>query len=123
VNAIAALCRVPNIEVARVPEAARLSELAIHEAAAVAEASGVRLPWDNPVAACRTVYVANGEDHLSSMTTDVLRDRPTEIDVLNGAIVERGRRLGIATPVNEALYLAIKSLERTPHRRAGAVNP
>jgi 2-dehydropantoate 2-reductase len=52
------------------------------------------------------------------MTVDVLRERRTEIDVLNGAVVEYGRRFGIATPVNEALWLAIKTLERTPARRA-----
>jgi len=118
VNAIDALCRIPNIEVARVPEAAGLSELAIREVVAVAEASGVQLPWPDPVAACRAVYVANGEDHLSSMTVDLLRERLTEIDVLNGAVVEHGRRLGIATPINTALSLAVKTVERTSERRA-----
>jgi 2-dehydropantoate 2-reductase len=118
VNAIAALCRIPNIEVARVPEAARLSELAIGEVVAVARASGVRLPWPDPVAACRAVYLANGEHHLSSMTVDLLHERPTEIDVLNGAVVDHGRRLGIATPINTALSLAVKTVERTSERRA-----
>jgi 2-dehydropantoate 2-reductase len=118
VNAIAALCRIPNIEVARVPEAARLSELAIQEVVAVAQASGARLPWPDPVAACREVYLGNGEHHLSSMTVDVLRERPTEIDVLNGAVVELGRRLGIATPINAALSLAIKTVQRTAQSRA-----
>ena len=69
-------------------------------------------------AAASAVYLANGEVHLSSMTVDVLRERPTEIDVLNGAVVECGRRFGIATPINEALCLAIKTIERTPRRRA-----
>jgi 2-dehydropantoate 2-reductase len=64
------------------------------------------------------VYVANGEHHLSSMTMDVLRERPTEVDVLNGAVVEHGRRVGVATPINEALWLAIKTIERTGGRRA-----
>jgi 2-dehydropantoate 2-reductase len=123
VNAIAALCRIPNIEVARVPEAARLSELAIGEVIAVARASGVRLPWPDPVAACRAVYLANGEQHLSSMTVDLLRGRPTEIDVLNGAVVEHGRRLGIPTPINSVLCLAVKTVERTPARRACLHDP
>ena len=118
VNAIAALCRVPNIEVARVPEAAQLSELAIREVVAVAQANGVRLPWPDPVAACRDVYLANGEHHLSSMTVDLLRERRTEIDVLNGAVVEHGQRLGIPTPINTALCLAVKTTERTSARRA-----
>jgi 2-dehydropantoate 2-reductase len=121
VNAIAAVCRVPNIEVARVPEAAHLSELAIREVAAVAEAIGIQLPWQNAaeaVEACRAVYLANGEDHLSSMTVDVLRERLTEIDALNGAVVECGQRVGVATPINTALCLAVKTIERTARRRA-----
>jgi 2-dehydropantoate 2-reductase len=120
VNAIAALCRVPNIEVVRVPEAAHLSELAILEVVAVTTALGVRLDWDDPVAACREVYRGNGEDHLSSMTLDVLRERTTEIGVLNGAVVAAGQHLGIPTPVNEALYLAIRTIEATAGRRAHA---
>lgn len=118
VNAIAALCRIPNIEVARVPEAARLSELAILEVAAVAHAKGLRLTWEDPVASCRAVYFANGEHHLSSMTQDVLRERPTEIGVLNEAVGVEGRRLGVLTPINDALSLAIRTMERTTARRA-----
>jgi 2-dehydropantoate 2-reductase len=123
VNAIAALCRIPNYEVATVPEAARLSELAVREVVAVAKAAGVELPWDDPLAAARAVYLANGPAHLSSMTVDVLRERQTEIDVLNGAVVEYGRQLGISTPVNEALTLAIRTVERTSGRRAQLKEP
>jgi 2-dehydropantoate 2-reductase len=118
VNAIAALCRIPNYEVATLPDAARLSELAVREVVAVATAAGVELRWDDPVAAARAVYLANGPAHLSSMTVDVLRERRTEIDALNGAVVEYGRQLGIPTPVNEALTLAIKTVEQTSGRRA-----
>ena len=38
-----------------------------------------------------------------SMLQDVLRGRRTEIDHLNGFVVGEGRRLGVATPVNEAV--------------------
>jgi 2-dehydropantoate 2-reductase len=118
VNAIAALCRIPNDAVATVPEAARLSELAVREVVAVATAAGVELPWADPVAATHAIYLANGPAHLSSMTVDVLRERRTEVDVLNGAVVEYGRQLGIPTPVNDALTLAIKTVEQTSQRRA-----
>jgi len=49
----------------------------------------------------------------SSMLQDVENGRRTEIDVINGAIVEAGRRLGIATPVNDAMYWLVRSLEST----------
>src|ERR671937_899738 len=44
-----------------------------------------------------------------SMLQDVMRGRRTEIDQLNGFVVEEGRRLGVKTPFNEqvvALYRA-----------------
>ncbi len=34
---------------------------------------------------------------------------PTEIDALNGAVVQQGRALGVSTPFNEALTLLIKA--------------
>ena len=49
----------------------------------------------------------------ASMLQDVERSRRTEIDVVNGAVVEAGRRLGIPTPYNDAMLWLVKSLEET----------
>jgi 2-dehydropantoate 2-reductase len=49
----------------------------------------------------------------SSMLQDVENRRRTEIDVVNGAIVEAGRRLDIPTPFNDAMVWLIRSLEST----------
>jgi len=38
-----------------------------------------------------------------SMLQDVMRGRRTEIDHLNGFVVEEGRRLGVKTPFNEQI--------------------
>jgi 2-dehydropantoate 2-reductase len=45
------------------------------------------------------------------MHQDILRELPTEIDWLNGRIVERGRMLGLKTPYNFAITALIKGLE------------
>jgi 2-dehydropantoate 2-reductase len=45
------------------------------------------------------------------MHQDILRKLPTEIDWLNGRIVERGRALGLPTPYNFTITALIKSLE------------
>jgi 2-dehydropantoate 2-reductase len=47
----------------------------------------------------------------ASMLQDVERQRRTEIDVINGAIVEAGKRLNIPTPYNQSMVWLIKSLE------------
>jgi 2-dehydropantoate 2-reductase len=50
--------------------------------------------------------------NLSSMHQDLVKGKPTEIDYLNGAVVESGRKFGIACPANEALVTMIKALEK-----------
>ncbi|BFM17535.1 2-dehydropantoate 2-reductase [Maricurvus nonylphenolicus] len=47
----------------------------------------------------------------SSMWVDLSEGRKTEIDFLNGAIVEEGERLGIACPVNKKLQQLVRSIE------------
>jgi 2-dehydropantoate 2-reductase len=120
VNAIASVCRTRNVDVARVPEAWRIAKLAIAEASAVAQRKGITLLWDDPIAQCRETYLANGEHHLSSMTVDVLLGRRTEIDAINGAVVDEGQRVGVPTPVNAILTLLIRTIEQTVERRATA---
>jgi 2-dehydropantoate 2-reductase len=49
----------------------------------------------------------------ASMLQDVEKRRRTEIDVINGAIADAGRRLGIPTPYNESMVWMVKALEET----------
>jgi 2-dehydropantoate 2-reductase len=47
-----------------------------------------------------------------SMAQDMLKGRRTEIELMNGFIVEKGRMLGIPTPSHEKLVELVKRLER-----------
>jgi len=47
----------------------------------------------------------------SSMLQDVLRGAPTEIGVINGAIVREGERVGVPTPVNQMLTDLVRAIE------------
>jgi 2-dehydropantoate 2-reductase len=44
------------------------------------------------------------------MLQDLRNGRKTEISVLNQAIVERGERVGLATPLNQMLVAMITAL-------------
>ena len=46
-----------------------------------------------------------------SMGQDIFKGRRTEIDFINGLVVERGAEFGIATPVNAAMVEAVKCVE------------
>ena len=41
-----------------------------------------------------------------------MKGRRTEIDYMNGLVVQKGRETAIATPANEALIAAVKKVER-----------
>lgn len=78
------------------------------EAYEVARARGIALGFDDPVAYVR----AFGEkipDARPSMLLDVLAGRPTEIDVINGAIPPAAREAGLAAPVNETVTALVKA--------------
>jgi len=49
-------------------------------------------------------------NNFSSMHQDVANKRITEIDYINGFVVKQGKELGIATPHNEEMWLAVKRL-------------
>jgi 2-dehydropantoate 2-reductase len=109
INALTALTGFRNGELLAFPEIRGVMRRAVLEAQEVAEAKGVRIGGD-PVEKVYEVAEATAANR-SSMLQDIDRCRRTEIGALNGAIVEMGRRLGIDTPVNEALTAAVLGLE------------
>lgn len=50
-------------------------------------------------------------EHRSSMLQDIQAKRRTEIDALNGAVVELAKQYGVKTPVNEVVTALIKFIE------------
>ena len=48
---------------------------------------------------------------MSSMASDIAQHRRTEIDFINGYIVEMGHRMGIKTPANQYLTSQVKEIE------------
>lgn len=87
-----------------------LKQLIVEECRAVAARDGVDL---TPALVDDIDRVYGASKNLSSMQQDLLKGRRTEIDFLNGAVVALGARYGIACPVNQALTLIIKAMERT----------
>ncbi len=109
INPITALLRVPNGYLARSRELELAIRGVVEEVRTVAGRLGVELPGD-PVAEVLRVAESTAEN-ISSMLSDVLTCRRTEVDFINGAVVELGRKLGVRTTYNEVLYYLVKSLE------------
>lgn len=81
----------------------------IAEGEAVARALGIELHGD-PRALVQKGATAPGK-HKASMLQDVLAKRQTEVDFMNGAIVRWGKKTGVPTPLNQAMWALIKGLE------------
>lgn len=111
INPLTALLRVPNGALLERSASRSLLAAAAREAAAVAVAKGVHLPYPDPVVAAENIARRTANNH-SSMLQDVLRGAPTEIDAICGAIVRAGEETGAPAPVNRVLWLLIKSLEK-----------
>lgn len=111
INALTAILRVPNGALLESAWARGLMAEAALETAAVAAARGIALPYDDPVERVETVARMTAANR-SSMLQDVLRGATTEVETINGAVVREGERLGVAVPVNAALYRLVKSAEQ-----------
>ncbi|UWG47664.1 Ketopantoate reductase [Halanaeroarchaeum sp. HSR-CO] len=109
INAATALARVPNGHLVGYPAGERLVERAIEEALAVARADG-RSVGDEVLETAKTVARETAPNR-SSMLQDVEAGSQTEIESLNGAIVDRGEAMGIETPVNRTLADLVRLAE------------
>ena len=116
INALTALLRVPNGVLAEVEACDTLMAEAVAEAVAVARALGIDFDEGQQLDHVRRVCVQTRENR-ASMLPDILKGAPTEIDVINGAVVAKGREVGVATPVNLLLTRLIKALEATAAQR------
>ena len=114
-NAISALGRVRYGQIIQSEDAKKLVEQIVDEVLAVARAAGVVLPGvddrrSGMAAAMELATQMAGA--LSSTAQDLNRGRLTEIDALNGYVSRRGKELGIAVPVNHALFTLVKLAEQ-----------
>jgi 2-dehydropantoate 2-reductase len=108
-NPIGALTRLTHGRVCELPETRRLVSALVDEGKAVADSLGIALHSDPDELVDHAAKVAY--EHRASMLQDVLAERATEIDALNGGIVRFAREQGVPTPLNEAIVALIKGLE------------
>jgi 2-dehydropantoate 2-reductase len=84
----------------------------LREVVNVANAQNISLSYDERWEAI-TSLLQRAKGAKASMLQDVEKGRRTEIDVINGAIVEAGRKLNIPTPYNDTMVWLVKALEET----------
>ncbi len=94
------------------PDARLLIRDMFDEVAAVAHAEGV--PLDAEAAWLHAVRTYEGTGrHTTSMCTDIVTQRRTEIDAMAGEVALRGDLHGVPVPVHHAVVRMVRTLEAT----------
>jgi 2-dehydropantoate 2-reductase len=113
VNGVAALTGLPHdAHFATEDDPADLGHLVhelVDEGKRIAAAAGVELhddPWEMNVHA-----TSRGSAHYPSMLEDVEARRPTEVELINGALVREAQRTGVEAPLQTAVYRLVKARE------------
>jgi 2-dehydropantoate 2-reductase len=133
-NGVSAITGLTTAQCDQNPAVRRFSIALAAEAVQVARALGFQLESLGKLQPGRLVQAAAGDDaamaeieslmqaaaaanprgdmQRPSMAQDIHKGRRTEIDFMNGHIVEKGRLLGLPTPAHERLVALVTRLER-----------
>ena len=113
--AAGALCGITRLPYGPLYEEEYIKETAvaaIQEGIEVAKAAGVKLKSEDP----EYPWYAASEGLPATFKTSILQSlelkRPTEIDFINGSVVEWGKKFNIPTPVNQTLVTCVKGIEK-----------
>ena len=112
INPLSALTGLVNGALLLSPEARNILERTAREVGLVAAAKGVQGAASYAEAALEAARLT--AENRSSMLQDLDRGAPTEIEVMNGAVVREADRLGIAVPMNRSLAEAVRAREASP---------
>ncbi len=109
--ALSSLCGVGRMTMSEAmsnSDTVELVEQIIEEALEVAAAEKIKFDDDFIRTALR--YLGKAGNHFPSLAVDLLNNRPTEIDYLNGKIVEYGRKHYIRTSLNLTFTNMVKAI-------------
>lgn len=110
-SSLSPLCGIGKLtmkEAMELPDTVELIEVIIQEAVEVAEAEKIKYE-DDFIRKCLR-YLRKAGDHYPSLAVDMINNRPTEIDYMNGKIVEYGHKHYIKTSLNLALTNMVKAM-------------
>lgn len=105
---ICAMGKLTISEAMAMPNTLEIIEQIIEEAVEVAAAEKIRFE-DDFVRKCLR-YLRKAGKHFPSLAVDLINNRPTEIDYMNGKIVEYGRKHYLRTSLNLAFTNMVKAM-------------
>ncbi|WJG08321.1 2-dehydropantoate 2-reductase [Aliiglaciecola sp. LCG003] len=109
INPLTTLNNIRNGQLAE-PQYTQHIEGIVHEVVQVMQALGLTANHQQRLQHCYQVIQHTAQNY-SSMHQDLLHKRPSEIDFINGYVVQQARRLDIPVPYNQTLLQQVKKME------------
>ncbi len=113
-NALSAIAQQPYGRLMDVDGTRDVMTDVVGECLAVAERLNIKVPGD--ILSTVLALASSMPNQYSSTAQDLARGKKSEINHLNGYVVQTAERLGIKAPVNRALLVMVKLLEREGRR-------
>lgn len=110
INPVASLLNITNGEILSNDYSKKLQENILREGVAAAKIAGITIMEDEIIKTTADVCI-NTSANRCSMLQDITAKRRTEIDFINGKIIEYASKGGIKVPFNESVYSLIKAIE------------
>ncbi len=113
-NPLGAILNVPYGKLAELEYSRSIMNHIIEEVFCVMEKAGYHTHWQNAADFQKVFYdrlVPDTAEHKSSTLQDIAAKKPTEIEALNGAVIELAKKFEINTPYNIVVYNMIKFIE------------
>ena len=115
-NAISGIGQTTYGEMVRIPEIVQQIEHLTQEFLSIASKEGVHISPEEAKEA--NALIANTMvTQRSSTAQDLARGKKTEIDFLNGYIVDLGKKHGVSVPYNETIVAMVKMLEQAKYHQ------
>lgn len=120
--ALSPICAIGKLtirEAMQISDTVEIVEVIIQEGLEVAEAEKIKFDDDFMRIAMR--YLKKAGNHFPSLAVDLMNNRETEIDYMNGKLVEYGRKHYIRTSLNLALTNMVKAITQKNTLNTGAI--
>lgn len=110
-NALTAVTRLRLGDVGGTEEGKELAYSIVNEVVSVANKKNINANAENVFKLVEQDFIEHA-DHMPSMMQDVLGNRMTEIDFINGAVAKEAEKLGMYVPVTKVLYQLISMIQK-----------
>lgn len=111
-GAVCGITRLPYGAMYQEEKLVATAKAAVQEGMDVARAAGIALTYDDPADVLELARAGLPYDFKPSILQSLEKHRPTEVGVINGAVVAQGAKHGVPTPVNETLAACVGGIER-----------